>query len=277
MHRFGLADCRTHVQAADTLSSAVAAYKRRMNACGHRVWHWHELASDATGSSGTATATPDTQPVTNPVPPPSGSTLQSQSSIDGSSPTSVSGAGNAARDAQGRRDEESGPASDGGSSGAEAGSSSRRRAGAGDYYYGSSGASHMLGGNQSLASGGGGAGSLYIAPELRGSADTASLEGFIGLCTEAFNVTDREEFGAAAAAWGAAGEEAAAQGTSAVDASRWGCGHVVLAVGPERGWTAAELRLLQRRGFAAAAMGARVLSSPTAVVAAVSVVQEVLR
>lgn len=118
------------------------------------------------------------------------------------------------------------------------------------------------------------AGSLYAADS---SASAGSLEGLIGLCTEAFNVTDREGFSAAAVAQGVAGAEAAAQGTTAVDAARWGCGHVVLAVGPERGWTEEELLLLRRRGFAVVGMGPRALSSPTAVVAGVSIVQEALR
>lgn len=120
--------------------------------------------------------------------------------------------------------------------------------------------------------------SMFAAGARSGAADSTSLEGFIGLCTEAFNVTDREAFGSAAAAQAAAGAAVeVAQGTTAVDASQWGCGHVVLAVGPERGWTDEELGLLRRRGFAVAGMGARALSSTTAVVSAVSIVQEALR
>lgn len=48
---------------------------------------------------------------------------------------------------------------------------------------------------------------------------------------------------------------------------------VVLAVGPERGWSAAERDLLRGRGFTLAHLGPRVLRSETACVAAVSIVR----
>jgi RsmE family RNA methyltransferase len=46
---------------------------------------------------------------------------------------------------------------------------------------------------------------------------------------------------------------------------------LALAVGSERGWTAAELDLLQARGFSFAGLGDRILKTETAAVAAVSV------
>lgn len=46
---------------------------------------------------------------------------------------------------------------------------------------------------------------------------------------------------------------------------------LVLAFGPERGWSAAERALLRSRGFALAHLGARVLRTETAVVAALAI------
>ena len=68
-----------------------------------------------------------------------------------------------------------------------------------------------------------------------------------------------------------------AVGTTPLDASRWGLGRVVLAVGPERGWTDAELTLLQIEGFGMAGFGWRTLSSPVATLSAVAICQEALR
>jgi len=48
---------------------------------------------------------------------------------------------------------------------------------------------------------------------------------------------------------------------------------VVLALGPERGWSAAERDLLRLRGFAFAHLGPRVLRAETAAVAAVAIVK----
>ncbi len=48
---------------------------------------------------------------------------------------------------------------------------------------------------------------------------------------------------------------------------------VILAFGPERGWSGAERDLLRSRGFGLAHLGARVLRSETAVIAAVAVVR----
>jgi RsmE family RNA methyltransferase len=48
---------------------------------------------------------------------------------------------------------------------------------------------------------------------------------------------------------------------------------VVLALGPERGWSAAERDLLRARGFAFAHLGPRVLRAETAAVAAVAIVK----
>ena len=48
---------------------------------------------------------------------------------------------------------------------------------------------------------------------------------------------------------------------------------VVLALGPERGWSAKERDLLRARGFALAHLGSRVLRTETAVVAAVTLVK----
>lgn len=62
-----------------------------------------------------------------------------------------------------------------------------------------------------------------------------------------------------------------------MDASKWGLGRVVLAIGPERGWTDAELKCLKEAGFSAVGMGPRTLSSPVAVLSALSICQEALR
>jgi 16S rRNA (uracil1498-N3)-methyltransferase len=51
---------------------------------------------------------------------------------------------------------------------------------------------------------------------------------------------------------------------------------VLLAIGPEGGWTAFELGLLEAHGFQAAAMGARALRSDTACVALLALVHEAL-
>ena len=48
---------------------------------------------------------------------------------------------------------------------------------------------------------------------------------------------------------------------------------VILALGPERGWSGVERDLLRSRGFGLAHLGARVLRSETAVIAAVAVVR----
>lgn len=48
---------------------------------------------------------------------------------------------------------------------------------------------------------------------------------------------------------------------------------VVLAIGPERGWSPAERSLLRREGFALAHLGPRVLRAETAAVAAVAIVK----
>ena len=49
--------------------------------------------------------------------------------------------------------------------------------------------------------------------------------------------------------------------------------HVVLAIGCERGWSAAERELLRQKGFAFAHLGSRVLRTEMAVVAAVTLVR----
>ncbi|NJR43000.1 MAG: RNA methyltransferase [Akkermansiaceae bacterium] len=51
----------------------------------------------------------------------------------------------------------------------------------------------------------------------------------------------------------------------------------MLAIGPERGWSDRELAMLESREYVGARMGSRILSSPTAVVSAVAIVQEALR
>lgn len=175
----------------------------------------------------------------------------------------------------------------------------------------------------------GGAGDYYY-----GSADP-SVEGagpfdessFIGMCTEALNIMDRNSYSSATAVAASAGlssdnddddetrreslessghasgaESSEVQqfdenshttsvplrhkrrsgstapvGTTAVTGKDWGNGHVVVAIGPERGWSAKEVALLESRGYFSARMGSRILSSPTAVVSAVAVVQEALR
>jgi 16S rRNA U1498 N3-methylase RsmE len=66
-------------------------------------------------------------------------------------------------------------------------------------------------------------------------------------------------------------------GTTRLDASKWGLGRVVLAIGAERGWTDTELAILDSAGFARVGMGQRTLSSPVAVMAAISICQEALR
>jgi len=48
---------------------------------------------------------------------------------------------------------------------------------------------------------------------------------------------------------------------------------VVLALGPERGWSPAERDLLRSEGFALAHLGPRVLRAETAAVAAVAIVK----
>ena len=69
----------------------------------------------------------------------------------------------------------------------------------------------------------------------------------------------------------------AAVGTTSVVGKEWGRGHVVVAVGPERGWSDNEIALLASRGYVATHMGSRTLSSPTAVVSSIAIVQEALR
>ena len=49
--------------------------------------------------------------------------------------------------------------------------------------------------------------------------------------------------------------------------------HVTLAIGGERGWSAAERSLLRAQGFALAHLGARVLRTETAVTAALAIVR----
>lgn len=68
-----------------------------------------------------------------------------------------------------------------------------------------------------------------------------------------------------------------AVGTTRLDASKWGLGRVVLAIGAERGWTDSELAVLEKAGFARVGMGKRTLSSSVAVMAALSICQEALR
>ena len=60
--------------------------------------------------------------------------------------------------------------------------------------------------------------------------------------------------------------------TRHITASPWER-HVVLALGPERGWSARERDLLRARGFALVHLGPRVLRTETAVAAAVAVVK----
>lgn len=68
-----------------------------------------------------------------------------------------------------------------------------------------------------------------------------------------------------------------AVGTTAVSGKEWGRGHVVVCVGPERGWSEREIAMLESGGYVGARMGSRILSSSTAVVSAVAIVQEALR
>eukprot|EP00892_Ulva_mutabilis_P001896 jgi/Ulvmu1/11707/UM008_0118.1 len=289
-----------HPAARGLLSDAVVTYKQSMNAAGLCVWHSGELGGDSAPPTATAGAPSSTTAarahtaVTTPPAAAGGSPRLRPVDESATGPSGTSGmTGTAGQMHEASADTASSAAgSTGGNAGEEGAEGSEgsgtghggREAGAGDYYYGSAGASRMVPASGAASSaedsqeGGDSEGSgdepgRLCAAAAEASADAAALEGFIGLCTEAFNVSDREGFSAAAAAQGVAG----AQGTTAVDASRWGCGHVVLAVGPERGWTEAELLLLQRRGFAVVGMGPRALSSPTAVVAAVSIVQEALR
>jgi hypothetical protein len=128
---------------------------------------------------------------------------------------------------------------------------------AGDYYYGSAGA--------------------VVANKTDPNAETdGRYSSLVDLYTEAFNVADREGYQAAAAA-SAANDSGAPAGATTLDASRWGAGHVVLAIGPERGWTDTELELLESEGFVGVGMGPRSLSSSVAVLSATSICQEALR
>lgn len=64
-------------------------------------------------------------------------------------------------------------------------------------------------------------------------------------------------------------------GTSLTAAAREHAGErVLLAIGPEGGWTAFELNLLEAHGFQAAGMGSRALRSDTACIALLALVHE---
>lgn len=258
------------VQGQGLLSDAVVDYKRSMNACGRAVWHAGEVRRNtppAMPSHTAPTATDEFAPsATKPDGSPDNAAEAQDTEAGDAAGNSDATSAHGATAASGR------PAAAPASSDSNAAEGVGSSAGAGDYYYGSAGASFMAGAASSGSSSSSDDSTVGVQADV-GGAEPASLEGFIGLCTEAYNVTDREMYGSAAA--GAAVE--APQGTTAVDASQWGSGHVVLAVGPERGWTDEELGMLQRQGFVVAGMGGRVLSSTTAVVSAVSIVQEALR
>src|SRR5205085_8698513 len=68
------------------------------------------------------------------------------------------------------------------------------------------------------------------------------------------------------------------EATATVRAAIGGRGdRVLLAVGPEGGWNAFELRVLEARGFQRVSMGNRTLRSDTACVALLAVLHEALR
>lgn len=64
---------------------------------------------------------------------------------------------------------------------------------------------------------------------------------------------------------------------SVLDAVRAGPGRVVLALGPEGGWTPFERDLLEKNGFAGVGLGPRTLRSDTAAIALVALAHEALR
>lgn len=64
---------------------------------------------------------------------------------------------------------------------------------------------------------------------------------------------------------------------SVIDAARARPSRVVLALGPEGGWTAYERDLLEQNGFVGVGLGARTLRSDTAAIALVALVHEALR
>ncbi len=68
-----------------------------------------------------------------------------------------------------------------------------------------------------------------------------------------------------------------AYGRSVIDAVRTRPSRVVLALGPEGGWTPYERDLLEQNGFAGVGLGPRTLRSDTAAVALVALVHEALR
>ncbi len=67
------------------------------------------------------------------------------------------------------------------------------------------------------------------------------------------------------------------EATSRIGAADRDDRRVLLAVGPEGGWNAFELRLLESRGFTAVGMGPRVLRSDTACVALLALVHDAVR
>jgi RsmE family RNA methyltransferase len=69
----------------------------------------------------------------------------------------------------------------------------------------------------------------------------------------------------------------AAYARSPIDAVRARKGRVVLAVGPEGGWSDYERDLLERQGFVGVGLGPRTLRSDTAVIALLGIVHEALR
>jgi len=79
---------------------------------------------------------------------------------------------------------------------------------------------------------------------------------------------DALAFAAAARIFLSESEEA----TTLKDALASQPGHVVLAVGPEGGWTQSEIKLFREAGWTAASLGGNILRAETAAIAALSVV-----
>lgn len=117
----------------------------------------------------------------------------------------------------------------------------------------------------------------HAAPD--GAAAGANVgASMVDIMTEAYNAGQsggKEDRELPAQRGGGAGDDIV--GTTPLDTSRWGAAHVVLAVGPERGWTDAEKEELRAGGFELAGMGTRTLSTPTAALAAVTIAAEALR
>jgi len=133
--------------------------------------------------------------------------------------------------------------------------------------------------------------SVWKLPETAQRAvlqDVDAIDHYYGSRAEAMRVGDPEpgSMGALLRAGGGSESEdeggstlegALDVGTTSVDTRWWGDGQVVVAVGPEGGWTEWELREMQAAGFIPVGMGPRTLSSANAVVSLLAVIQESMR